>query len=202
MHQSIPSANIPPGQPPRFFTYFQPGSRDLYHLNFLGVARGSDLLSIIISTKLSVDTAWRHFSVSNWSTIYCCSLVTKSVSKLREINLSMVLKLKPEGMTTELLDSLPILGFLQNSKLSTPIDRKGWLDLLKYSPSRVGVFVPGAVLFVEKFCPGVGLLTFSKKFLGGCWGLELTDALGPSQSAFIQEINTSDIIFGIHTFTE
>ena len=27
MHQSIPSANIPPGQPPRFCTYFQPGSR-------------------------------------------------------------------------------------------------------------------------------------------------------------------------------
>ena len=27
MHQSIPSANIPPGQPPGFCTYFQPGSR-------------------------------------------------------------------------------------------------------------------------------------------------------------------------------
>ena len=28
MHQSIPSANIPPGQPPEFCTYFQPGSRE------------------------------------------------------------------------------------------------------------------------------------------------------------------------------
>ena len=26
MHQSIPSANIPPGQPPGFCTYFHPGS--------------------------------------------------------------------------------------------------------------------------------------------------------------------------------
>ena len=46
-----------PGQPLGFFTYFQPGSQDLCHLNCLGVARrvawggaalGSDLLSIII----------------------------------------------------------------------------------------------------------------------------------------------------------
>ena len=36
------------------------------------------------STKLSVDAAWRHFSATNWSTIYCCSLATKSVSKLGE----------------------------------------------------------------------------------------------------------------------
>ena len=34
MHQSIPSTNIPPGQPPGIFPNFQPGSRDLYHLNF------------------------------------------------------------------------------------------------------------------------------------------------------------------------
>ena len=47
----------PPGQPPGFCTYFQPGSRDLYHLNCAGVTRGSNLLSIIISTKLSVDAA-------------------------------------------------------------------------------------------------------------------------------------------------
>ena len=47
MHQSAPSANIPAGQPPGFCTYFQPGSRDLYHLNCPGVALGSDLLSII-----------------------------------------------------------------------------------------------------------------------------------------------------------
>ena len=37
----------PPRQPPGFCTYFQPRPRDLYHLNCPGVARGSDLLSII-----------------------------------------------------------------------------------------------------------------------------------------------------------
>ena len=37
MYQSIPSTNIPLGQPPGFCTYFQPGSRDLYHLNCPGV---------------------------------------------------------------------------------------------------------------------------------------------------------------------
>ena len=43
MHQSVPNANTPPPPPatPAFCTYFQPGSRDLYHLNCLGVARGS-----------------------------------------------------------------------------------------------------------------------------------------------------------------
>ena len=55
----------PPGQPPGFCTYFQPWSRDLYHLNFPGIVRASGLLSIIISTELSVDSAWRHFSTSN-----------------------------------------------------------------------------------------------------------------------------------------
>ena len=37
------------------------------------------------------------------------------------------------------------------------------------------------VVFEEKFCPGKGLLTTSIKFPGGmpggCWHLELTDAL-------------------------
>ena len=46
MHESIPSTSIP-RQPPGFCAYFQPGSRDLYHLNCPRVARGSDLLSII-----------------------------------------------------------------------------------------------------------------------------------------------------------
>ena len=36
-------------------------------------------------------------------------------------------------------------------------------------------------MFAEKFCPRKGLLTTSKKFMGGmpvgCWCLELTDAL-------------------------
>ena len=66
MHQSIPSVNS--GQPRGFCTYFQPGHRDLYHLNCQPVARGSALLSIIISTKLSVDAVWRY--IFNFKLIY------------------------------------------------------------------------------------------------------------------------------------
>ena len=45
MHQSIPSANIHPGNPRGFTPIFSPGPGDLYHLNCPGVARVSDLLS-------------------------------------------------------------------------------------------------------------------------------------------------------------
>ena len=47
MHQSIPSANIPPppGNPRGFAPIFSPGPGDLYHLNCPKVARVSDLLS-------------------------------------------------------------------------------------------------------------------------------------------------------------
>ena len=47
MHQSVPSVNIPSGNPRGFAPIFSLGSRDLYHLNCLGVARGSVILSII-----------------------------------------------------------------------------------------------------------------------------------------------------------
>ena len=76
----------PPATPRVFVPSKLPGGRTYYQ-----------------STKLSVDAAWRHFSATNWSTIYCYSLVTKSVSKLGENfkTLSMVLELKLEGMTKE-----------------------------------------------------------------------------------------------------
>ena len=45
MNQSVPSANIPSGNPRGFAPIFSPGPEDLYHLNCPGVARGSDLLS-------------------------------------------------------------------------------------------------------------------------------------------------------------
>ena len=45
MHQSIPGANTPPGNPRGFAPIFSPSPRDLYRLNCPGVARGSDLLS-------------------------------------------------------------------------------------------------------------------------------------------------------------
>ena len=34
MHQSVPSANIPPGNPRSFAPIISPGPGDLYHLNF------------------------------------------------------------------------------------------------------------------------------------------------------------------------
>ena len=77
VHQSIPSANIPLATP-EFCTYFQSGSR-----GFVPSELPGDRI-YYQSTKLSVDAAWRHFSATNWSTIYCCFLVTKSVSKLGE----------------------------------------------------------------------------------------------------------------------
>ena len=45
MHQSIPSANIPLGNPRGFAPIFIPDPRDLCRLDCPGVARGSDLLS-------------------------------------------------------------------------------------------------------------------------------------------------------------
>ena len=46
--------------------------------------------------------------------------------------------------------------------------------------------------FAEKFCPGAGLLTTSKKFPrggGGCWHLELTDALKYSKPEKLSVLN-------------
>ena len=45
LHQSIPTANIPPGNPRGFAPIFSPGLGDLYHRNCPGVAQGADLLS-------------------------------------------------------------------------------------------------------------------------------------------------------------
>ena len=99
MHQSIPSPNIPPGNPRCFSPTFIPGPG----ICTIWIAHGSGLLSIIISTKLSVDAVRRRFSAWNWSIVYCCFLPTKSVSKLgKTLKWSrMVLKLKLEGMTKE-----------------------------------------------------------------------------------------------------
>ena len=152
MHQPIPSP--PPGHPPEVLHLLS--ARDLYHINCPGVGP----MIYYQSTKLSINAAWRHFSASNWSTIYCFSLVTKSVSKLRESfkTLSIVLKLKLEGITKEWLNSLPVLFkvcFLQNFKISTPINRRSWLDLSKYFLT-VGVFLSlhGAVLLQKNFALG------------------------------------------------
>ena len=65
---------------------------------------------------------------------------------------------------------------MQNSKISTPINRKGRIDLLKYF-SGVGVYCPRENFFADKFCPWAGLLTTSKNSSGVCPGGEML-ALG------------------------
>ena len=74
MHQSIPSANIPRG----FAPAFSPGAGICTIWIVQGVARGSVLLSIIISTKMSVDATWRYCSTSNWSIIYTLFFIRNS----------------------------------------------------------------------------------------------------------------------------
>ena len=159
----------PPGNRRGFAPIFIPGPRDLCRLDCPGVAREGR--TYYQSTKLLVDAAWRHFSATNWYTICWCSLVTRSVSKLGENFkiLSMVLKLKLEGMTKEYLDSLPILvlvWFLQNPKISTPINKKSWPDLLKYSPG-VGVSLPRGPCFCRKILLRGRAFDHLKKFPRG-----------------------------------
>ena len=74
-----------PRQPLGFCTYFQPGSQDLYHLNCLGVARGLGLHVFIYYYKYQVVSWCRILNfklIYMYSTIYCCSLVTISVSRV------------------------------------------------------------------------------------------------------------------------
>ena len=62
---------------------------------------------------------------------------------------------------------------MQNPKISTPINRKSWQDLLKYSPG---------VVLLQKILPRCRAFDHLKKIprgsaRGGCSRLELTDAL-------------------------
>ena len=54
MHQSIPSANTPPppGQPPGFCTYFQPGSRGFDPTELPGGCPGVGLIIKVPSCQL------------------------------------------------------------------------------------------------------------------------------------------------------
>ena len=60
MHQSIASTNIPSGQPPEIFPNFQPGSRDLYHLQ--GINRILAELSLSKGFPLSTSQADQNTS--------------------------------------------------------------------------------------------------------------------------------------------
>ena len=62
VHESIPSTNIPlPGRSPGLCTYFRPRYRHFYHLNCLMAVQGSGLFYDILSSKLLVDAALRHY---------------------------------------------------------------------------------------------------------------------------------------------
>ena len=170
MHQSIPSANIPPGNPRSFAPIFIPGPRDLCRLDCPGVAR--DGRTYYQSTKLLVDAAWRHFSATNWYTICWCSLVTRSVSKLggNFKILSMVLKLKLEGMTKDTWTAFQFFSRFDFCKI--PKFRRrltGKADQTsKILPGGRCFLAPGAVLLQENFAPGQGFWPPQKISPGVC----------------------------------
>ena len=69
----------PPRQPPGIFPNFQPGSRDLYHLNFPWVPRRSNLLHNVKVPSCQLMPHERTFQRQTDVPSLCCSLVTKSV---------------------------------------------------------------------------------------------------------------------------
>ena len=99
MHQSIPSTNIPPGNPQGCAPIFSPGPEDLYHLNCLGVDKGSDLLSVI---EVPSCQLMPHEGTFQLQTIYHLLLLSSyKICFKAGVTLSMALKLKLEGMTKE-----------------------------------------------------------------------------------------------------
>ena len=140
MHQSIPSANIPRATP-GFCTYFQLGSRDLYHLNCPGVARGWDLLYIIKVPSCQLMPHEGIFRLQTDLPSICCFLVTKSVSKLGENfkTLSMVFKLKLDGITCTAFQFFLRFDFCKIPKFRRRSTRKA---------------CRGAMLLQKHFAPG------------------------------------------------
>ena len=81
MHQSIPSANIPPpGNPWGFAPIFSPSPGDLYHLNCPGVG----LIIKVPSCQLMPHEGTFQLQTDLPSSIAALQLATKSVSKLGE----------------------------------------------------------------------------------------------------------------------
>ena len=79
MHQSIPSANIPPGNPRGFAPIFSPSPGDLYHLNCPGVG----LIIKVPSCQLMLHQGTFQLQ-TDLPSIAALQLATKSVSKLGE----------------------------------------------------------------------------------------------------------------------
>ena len=97
MHQSIPSVNIPSGQPPGFCTYFQPWSQGFVPSELPGGCPGVGLIIKLPSCQLMPHEGTFQLQTD------LPSITALQLSKLGENfkTLSMVLKLKPEGMTKE-----------------------------------------------------------------------------------------------------
>ena len=67
--------HLPPRKPPGIFPNFQPGSRDLYHLNF----PGANLLHNVKIPSCQLMPHEGTFQLQTDVASLCCSLVTKSV---------------------------------------------------------------------------------------------------------------------------
>ena len=97
MHQSIPSANIPPGNSLGFAPVFSPGPWDLYHLNCPGVGPIIKVLSCQLMPHKG--TFQLQTDIPSIATLQLQNLF-QSWRKTLKL-LSVVLKLKLEGMTKE-----------------------------------------------------------------------------------------------------
>ena len=79
VHQSDPSTNIPPRATPADFPQLSARVSGLYHLNFPGVPRGSNLLHNVKVPSCQLMPHEGTFQLQTDVPSLCCSLVTKSV---------------------------------------------------------------------------------------------------------------------------
>ena len=93
MHQSFPSANIP-WQPPRFCTYFQSGSRGSVSSELPGVIKVPSCQLMPHEGTFQLQTDLPSIAALRLENLF------QSWGKTLKL-LSMVLKLKQEGMTKE-----------------------------------------------------------------------------------------------------
>ena len=97
MHQSVQSANIPLGNPRSFAPIFSPGPGDLYHLNCPGVGPIIKVPSCQLMPHegtFQLETDLPSIAAHQLQNLF------QSWAKAVKL-LSMVLKLKLEGMTKE-----------------------------------------------------------------------------------------------------
>ena len=101
MHQSVPSANIPPGQPPGFCTYFQPESRGFVLSELPRGCLGIGPIIKVPSCQLMLHEGTFRLQTDLPSIVALwLQNLFQSWGKTLKL-LSMVIKLKLEGMTKE-----------------------------------------------------------------------------------------------------